>query len=111
MSTYNRVTPGGMVKLLRWITTQKWGNDWRNSLPVGGVDGTLRKRFVDTPLKGRVFAKTGSLNGTRALSGYVETASGEVLAFSIFANDIPDDEAAKAVEVMDQALLKVAAVN
>ncbi|HEY0629512.1 MAG TPA: D-alanyl-D-alanine carboxypeptidase/D-alanyl-D-alanine-endopeptidase, partial [Sphingomicrobium sp.] len=109
MSTYNRVAPRGMTVLLRWIAAQPWGQAWRATLPVGGVDGTLAKRFKDTPLQGRIFAKTGTLNATNALSGYMIAASGRTLVFSAYANDVPEDVAA--TKFMDAALVLIASEN
>jgi serine-type D-Ala-D-Ala carboxypeptidase/endopeptidase (penicillin-binding protein 4) len=109
MSTYNRVAPRGMVTLLRWIAVQPWGAAWRASLPIGGVDGTIARRFKGTSLEGRVFAKTGSLNASSALSGYLIGKSGRTLTFASFANDIPaGDNATKAV---DAALTAIADAN
>lgn len=109
MSTYNRVSPRGMTTLLRWIARQPWGAQWRATLPIGGVDGTLRRRFAGTPLEGRLFAKTGTLNATNALAGYMVAASGKELTFAIYANDVPDD--VPATRFMDRALVAVAAAN
>ena len=109
MSSYNRVSPRGMATLLRWIARQPWGATWRETLPVGGVDGTLRRRFANTSLAGRIFAKTGTLNATNALAGYLTAASGRTLVFAIYANDVPED--VKATAIMDRALLAVAAAN
>jgi D-alanyl-D-alanine carboxypeptidase/D-alanyl-D-alanine-endopeptidase (penicillin-binding protein 4) len=50
------------------------------------VDGTLAGRFRDSPLKGRLWAKTGTLSEVNALSGYLTTGSGKTLAFSIVVN-------------------------
>jgi D-alanyl-D-alanine carboxypeptidase/D-alanyl-D-alanine-endopeptidase (penicillin-binding protein 4) len=109
MSSYDRVAPRGAVSLLRWIATQPWGAAWRASLPVGGVDGTLARRFAGTILDKKLFAKTGSLNATSALSGYMIAASGRTLTFSIYANDIPDGTSA--TKMMDAALALIAAGN
>lgn len=109
MSTYNRVAPRGMVVFLRWAAAQPWGGAWRASLPVGGVDGTLARRFKGTTLEKRVFAKTGTLNATSALSGYMIARSGQTLLFSAYANDIP--EGAAATSAMDAALVMVAEAN
>lgn len=109
MSTYNRVAPRGAVILLRWIAAQPWGAAWRATLPVGGVDGTLARRFRGTDLDHKLFAKTGSLNATSALSGYMIGASGRTLTFSIYANDMPDGTSATAT--MDAALELIAAEN
>jgi D-alanyl-D-alanine carboxypeptidase/D-alanyl-D-alanine-endopeptidase (penicillin-binding protein 4) len=109
MSTYNRVAPRGMVILLRWIAAQPWGAAWRATLPVGGVDGTLSGRFKGTPLENRIFAKTGSINASSALSGYMIARSGRTLTFSAFANDIPEGAAATAA--IDAALAMIAEEN
>ncbi|ODU71694.1 MAG: D-alanyl-D-alanine carboxypeptidase/D-alanyl-D-alanine-endopeptidase [Novosphingobium sp. SCN 66-18] len=109
MSTYNRASPRATVLLLRWAAGQPWGAAWRATLPVGGVDGTLKNRFAATPLQGAIFAKTGSLNASNALSGYLQAASGRELVFSIYANDVPDG--ASALPALDRAVQLIAALN
>jgi len=109
MSSYNRVAPRAMVRLLGWIARQPWGAEFRATLPVGGVDGTLAKRFAATPLAGKLFAKTGTLNATNALAGYLTAASGRTLTFAIYANDVPEE--VKATQYMDRALVAIAAAN
>jgi D-alanyl-D-alanine carboxypeptidase/D-alanyl-D-alanine-endopeptidase (penicillin-binding protein 4) len=109
MSTYNRLTPRGVVRFLRWAGAQPWGAAWRATLAVGGVDGTLARRFRGTALESRLFAKTGGLNATTALSGYLTARSGRTLHFSFYANDIPDGAAA--TPAMDAALLLIAEQN
>lgn len=109
MSTYNRLAPRGVVTFLRWTSGQSWGAAWRATLPVGGVDGTLTNRFRDTPLQGRVFAKTGTLNATNALSGFLIAKSGRTLLFSAFANDVP--EGVSATRHLDAVLVQVAEAN
>ncbi|HNJ48843.1 MAG TPA: D-alanyl-D-alanine carboxypeptidase, partial [Novosphingobium sp.] len=109
MSTYNRVSPRAAVALLRWAGGRPWGAAWRASLPIGGTDGTLARRFKGTALEGKLWAKTGTLNATNALSGYFVAASGRGFTFSIFANDVPDGTSALAA--MDAALILIAAGN
>lgn len=109
MSTYNRLAPRAVVTFLRWVAAQPWGATWRATLPVGGVDGTLSNRFKGTALTGRLFAKTGTLNATNALSGYLTAKSERTLTFSIYANDVPSG--ASALKAMDAALELVAAEN
>ncbi|MES2445193.1 MAG: D-alanyl-D-alanine carboxypeptidase/D-alanyl-D-alanine-endopeptidase [Pseudomonadota bacterium] len=109
MSSYNRVAPRGAVIFLRWIAAQPWGAAWRETLPVGGSPGTLSRRFAGTILEGRIFAKTGTLNATNALSGYMTAKSGKTLIISVFANDIPED--AGASKFMDAALVLIAEAN
>jgi D-alanyl-D-alanine carboxypeptidase/D-alanyl-D-alanine-endopeptidase (penicillin-binding protein 4) len=109
MSTYNRLAPRAVATLLRWAAAQPWGAAWRATFPIAGVDGTLARRFRGTPLEGRLFAKTGTLNATNALSGYMTARSGRTLIFSFYANDVPGD--AGATEAMDSALALIAAEN
>ena len=109
MSTYNRASPRAVVTLLRWIAAQPWGKGWYASLPIAGVDGTLKRRFVGTALAGNLMAKTGTLNATNAISGTFRAASGRTLTFAFFANDVPNGESA--VPVMEAVLLLVAAQN
>ncbi len=109
MSTYNRVTPRGTVRLLRWTQTQPWGAAFRGTLAIGGIDGTLRRRFKGTPLEGKVFAKTGALAATNALAGFLVAKSGRTLTFAAYANDVPGG--ASATAAIDAALNLVAAEN
>ncbi|MCI4591799.1 D-alanyl-D-alanine carboxypeptidase/D-alanyl-D-alanine-endopeptidase [Sphingobium sp. BYY-5] len=108
MSSYNRITPRAAVTLLTWIARQPWGTAWRETLPIAGQDGTLRGRFKGTALEGRLFAKTGSLNAARALSGYLVAKSGRTLVFSALANDMPDGTDARASAAVDRALVAIA---
>jgi D-alanyl-D-alanine carboxypeptidase/D-alanyl-D-alanine-endopeptidase (penicillin-binding protein 4) len=86
MSPDDRIAPRAYAQLLSYASRQPWGAAWKETLPVAGVDGTLVNRFKDSPLKGRLWAKTGTLNETNALSGYLTAASGKLLAFSILVN-------------------------
>jgi D-alanyl-D-alanine carboxypeptidase/D-alanyl-D-alanine-endopeptidase (penicillin-binding protein 4) len=106
----NLVTPRAITTLLTFAAKQPWGDAWRASFPIGGVDGTIAGRFTKSPLKGKVFAKTGTLDTANALSGYVVAASGKTLAFSILANNRrPDNDAA--VAAIDRILEVIAATN
>jgi D-alanyl-D-alanine carboxypeptidase/D-alanyl-D-alanine-endopeptidase (penicillin-binding protein 4) len=55
-------------------------------LPVAGESGTLAERFLDSPVRGRLRAKTGTLNQVTALAGFVETTQGADIAFTFIAN-------------------------
>lgn len=80
----NRITPDAMAELLRTVFLDpRIGPDLLQSLSVGGVDGTTRNRFRDSPAAQRVRAKTGTLRGKSILSGYVGDGT-DVLVFSIF---------------------------
>ena len=78
-------------------------------MPVAATDGTLARRFVGTPLAGRLMAKTGTLNAANALAGTMIAASGRMLTFAAYANDMADD--ASATAAIDAALVAIAAAN
>jgi D-alanyl-D-alanine carboxypeptidase/D-alanyl-D-alanine-endopeptidase (penicillin-binding protein 4) len=86
MSLDDRIAPRAFTHLLDYAAKQPWGEMWRNTLPIAGVDGTLQSRSANSPLKGKMWAKTGSLNEVTALSGYLTAASGKMVAFSILVN-------------------------
>ncbi len=86
MSTDDRIAPRAFTRLLDYAARQPWGQEWRDTLPVAGVDGTLESRFVNTPLQGKMWAKTGTLKEVTTLTGYLTAASGKTLAFSILVN-------------------------
>ena len=81
LSPKDKISPRAFTRLLAYASHQPWGAAWRDTLPIAGVDGTLDKRFKNTPFKGRMWAKTGTLDEVNALSGYVTAASGRVVAF------------------------------
>jgi D-alanyl-D-alanine carboxypeptidase/D-alanyl-D-alanine-endopeptidase (penicillin-binding protein 4) len=110
LSTKDLVTPRATAQLLAFAATQPWFEQWKAALPVGGVDGSLASRFTDAPLKGHVFAKTGTLGESRALSGYLDAASGRTLIFSILVdNHTPGSNADRVV--MDKIVAAIAAAN
>jgi len=88
LSRQNLVTPHAIVQLLQYATGQTWGDEFRESLPAAGVDGSLADRMKDLDQATRVYAKTGSLGGVKSLSGYAVTSKGEQLVFSIVSNNI-----------------------
>lgn len=110
LSSMDLVTPRAFTALMVYAAAQSWGQDFRNSLPVGGVDGTLANRFREAPLEGKVFAKSGTLSEATALSGYVLAASGDTVAFSILCSDHPPGSEAVR-QTMDKIVAAIAAVN
>jgi D-alanyl-D-alanine carboxypeptidase/D-alanyl-D-alanine-endopeptidase (penicillin-binding protein 4) len=86
MSTDDRIAPRAMTQLLSYAARQPWGVALRASLPVAGVDGTLSNRFSNSPLRGHLWAKTGTHNEANALSGYLTASSGNTIVFSILVN-------------------------
>jgi D-alanyl-D-alanine carboxypeptidase/D-alanyl-D-alanine-endopeptidase (penicillin-binding protein 4) len=87
LSRENLVTPHAVVKLLSFVAGQRWGATYLDTLPVGGIDGSLAERFKTPSTLGRVQAKTGALSHVNALSGYLTTLNGDRLVFSIIVNN------------------------
>ena len=87
LSRYDLVSPKNLLAVLKYMRGHKDSQIFIDSLPIAGVDGTLRKRLKGTAAEGNVRAKTGYIGAVRALSGYVTTKSGEPLVFSILMNN------------------------
>ena len=87
LSNDDKITPRAITRLLSYASKQIWGKEWRETLPEAGTDGTLDHRFTKSPVKGQMWAKTGTLGEANTLSGYVNAASGRMVAFSILVND------------------------
>ena len=85
------------------------GPDLLASLPIGGADGTLARRFHGTPAKGRVRAKTGTLDKVITLAGYIAVDSKQPLAFAIFLNDVPAGQRSIARAAIDDIVNILAA--
>jgi D-alanyl-D-alanine carboxypeptidase/D-alanyl-D-alanine-endopeptidase (penicillin-binding protein 4) len=99
LSLYNYLSAELETQLLRYA--------WRNghiyahlapSLPVAGVDGTLKKRMLKTAAKGNVHAKTGTLTGISSLAGYCTAANGHTLAFAIINQGVMQSQRAKSFQ-------------
>jgi serine-type D-Ala-D-Ala carboxypeptidase/endopeptidase (penicillin-binding protein 4) len=91
LSRNDMITAEASVQLLTYMSRHRYATVFREALPIAGVDGTLRNRMKGTPAENNVRAKTGSLTSASSLAGYVTTASGETLVFSIMVNNYPVD--------------------
>lgn len=91
LSRGNLVTAANTLQLLTYMSRHRYSGVWRDSMPVAGVDGTLRTRMRGTAAAGNVRAKTGTLSSATSLSGYVTSAAGERLVFSLMINNPPPD--------------------
>ncbi len=110
LSVQDLATPRAFTTVLTYAAGQSWGEAFRTSLPVGGVDGSLSERFKLPSLDGKVFAKTGTLGEANALSGYLVAASGQTIAFSILCTDHrPSLQAERAA--MDKIVAAIADSN
>lgn len=83
----NRFTPRQVAALLAYMNCRRAGTLFWRSLAEPGKAGTLLRRHGLRPLQGRLFAKTGYIQGVSALSGYLEARTGRLLAFAILVND------------------------
>jgi len=110
LSRHNLLTPTTLVKALDGMQRDTAFAVFYNSMPVAGVDGTLRSRMKATAAEGNVHAKTGSIAAARTLSGYVTTADGERLLLSVMANNwtTPNDAV---IRVIDQIAAALAAMR
>lgn len=87
MSRNNTATPRVVTSLLARMVAHPWGRELAASLAgAGEVDSSLEERLREAPYRGNVTAKTGTLSGVVALSGYAKARSGRLYAFSILCN-------------------------
>ena len=89
LSRYNLTTTTATSRLLAymWTRPDSVKQAFVESLPVGGIDGTLSGRYPTGRARGLVRAKTGTVSNVSALSGYVETIRGTPIAFSLMSNN------------------------
>ncbi|UCF36635.1 MAG: D-alanyl-D-alanine carboxypeptidase/D-alanyl-D-alanine-endopeptidase [Acidobacteriota bacterium] len=107
LSRYNLLTPEMIVRLLRHAAHSDYREAFVETLPIGGVDGTIRSRMKGTAAANNVTAKTGAIAFVRALSGYVQTKDGETLAFSMLVNHFTDSR--RTAEYLQDTALEILA--
>jgi D-alanyl-D-alanine carboxypeptidase/D-alanyl-D-alanine-endopeptidase (penicillin-binding protein 4) len=105
LSRHNYITANGTTQLLTYMSTHRYASAFRDALPIGGVDGTLRTRLRGTPAAGNLRAKTGTISGVASLSGYVTSAAGERLVFSIILNNYPEESSSRRSHIDAIAIL------
>ncbi|MDT7541277.1 MAG: hypothetical protein QOE33_1181 [Acidobacteriota bacterium] len=98
------------VELLTYMSRHRYAQVFRAALPLAGVDGTLRNRFKNTLAANNLRAKTGTLANVSSLSGYVTTAAGERLVFSMIVNHYTDERTPR-TNLMDQIALLLASFD
>jgi len=94
LSRSDLISPEAIVSILDAMRHSPNFTVFFESLPIAGVDGTIRTRMRDTPAQGNLRAKTGTLSMVRSLSGYVRTADGRLLEFSMLCNNWTTPQAA-----------------
>lgn len=90
LSRNDMITPEATLQMLTYMHKHRYAHTFREALPIAGVDGTLRNRMKGTAAENNVRAKTGTLSSASSLSGFVTSASGERLVFSIMVNNYPE---------------------
>ena len=86
LAAENLVSPLAFTRILRYIRSHPRYGTFAAGLPKSGQRGSLRNRFVGTPLEGKVSAKTGSISRVNTLSGYIDRGNGRYWIFSVMAN-------------------------
>ncbi len=86
LSRYNYISPRQITAILEGMLSSPFKNEWLETFPIAGVDGTLKNRMKNTSAEGNVRAKTGTISNVRGLSGYASTADGEEIVFSFLVN-------------------------
>ncbi|MGB0564340.1 MAG: D-alanyl-D-alanine carboxypeptidase [Spirulinaceae cyanobacterium] len=110
LSRQNLVTPRAVVKTLQVMNHAHGRDVFYRSLPLAGHSGTLSRRFRSTAAQGIVRAKTGTLRGVRALSGYLEHPRYGRLVFSILVNQ-PGQNGQTLINGIDRIVLQMATLN
>ena len=111
LSRHDLITPSAVVSLYIYMAKQsRNAQAWRDSLTIGGVDGTLANRFKGTAAAGNMRGKTGTIDQVSALSGYVTTAGGEQLVVSLVVNGVPGGSSMRTA-LIDEIVVALANFN
>ena len=102
LSRAERITPGALAAVLEIAWNGPYGAELASSLPVPGVDGTLKRRYRDAPIAGRAHLKSGYLENVRAIAGYVHGPGGRTLIVVGIVNHDRAREAAGVPEALVQ---------
>lgn len=97
LSRIERIRADSLGQLLIAAWKRPWMPEFIAALPIAGEDGTARRRLADSPARGRAHIKTGTLNGVRAMAGYVLDRDGRRHAVAMLINHplAPDTAAAQ----------------
>ncbi len=104
LSRHNLVSPDAIAQTLSAMSSSQYATVYKASLPVAGVSGTLVNRLKNTPAQGVVSAKTGTMSGVLALSGYINAPNYEPLVFSILVNQ-SNQSSATIRQAVDEVVL------
>lgn len=101
LSRQTLVTPAATTMLLRHLYGTPHRDDWISLLPIGGVDGSLARRFGKHPRAAQIRAKTGGLAHVATMSGYINSRTHGELAVSLMINNY-NSEGSEARELLDR---------
>lgn len=105
LSRRDLITANATIQLLTYMSRHRFAAQFRDAFPIAGVDGTLARRMKGTPAMNNARAKTGTIETVATLSGYVTSASGERLVFSVMLNNYPESSSARRVFTDDLTVL------
>jgi D-alanyl-D-alanine carboxypeptidase/D-alanyl-D-alanine-endopeptidase (penicillin-binding protein 4) len=109
LSRHERISAHSMARLLIAADASKVRSDYVSSLAVAATDGTVRKRFQDEQIADQAFLKTGSLEGVRALAGYVLGPTGRRFVVACFVNHPNAAGAQHALDLLVEHVYAIAA--
>ena len=104
------ISPSMYVQLLRYMYGSKYKEVFLASLPCSGESGTLSSFLRDTDLHGKVYAKSGTIGGTKNYAGYIFLPDGRVWVFAVMVNSA-NCKTRKIQRVIEQYLLDVYQAN
>jgi len=106
LSRHDYVTPRAIVRVLDAMRRSPWFSIYRDALPLAGVDGTIASRMRGTAAANNAHAKTGTVDKARSLSGYVTTADGHLVLFSMLCNNftVPNREVERVQDLLVSTL-------
>ena len=93
LSRIERISARSLVRILQAAYASPYFSEFESALPIVAVDGTLKRRFGDTPVAGRAHLKSGTLQDVRALAGYVLNRSGQRMIFVMIINHVNAERA------------------
>ncbi len=91
MASSTLIKSGDISRMLINMRKHRHFDIYKKSMSEAGVSGSLKNRFSNAKLQGKIYGKTGYVSGVRSLSGYMKAASGQILAFSVITNNFTDE--------------------
>ena len=110
LAPQDAVSAKTFVQVLTYMSASKNAEAWMASLPISGQTGTLKTLCQDTPLQGRIHAKSGTIAGTKNFAGYIDMPNGDTWVFAILINSAPG-KARNIQNIIQEYLLDVCGEN